>query len=151
MPGFQFRLQQYLGIKEQIEDQKELAYAKALQMLQAEKVRLQSFIDQRLNTINAMRDALMQIIDPVEIRRMNNVIERLNYNIIVQKERVRAAEEFTEAKRQELVEAMKERKALEIVKDSALEEHLHENGLTERKQIDELISFKHTVKGVHLD
>jgi flagellar FliJ protein len=65
---------------------------------------------------------------------------------VEQEERVKAAERRAEEKRLELVEAMKERKALEIVKDNAREEFLKEADLAERKQVDELVSFKYTEK-----
>jgi len=62
----------------------------------------------------------------------------------VQEERVRAAEVFAEEKREELVQAMKDRKALEVVRDNAHEEFMLEMNLAEQKQVDELVSFKYT-------
>jgi len=146
MPRFQFRLQQFLGVKEQIEDQKELEYGKALQKVEEEKNRLREMHEQRQSAINSLRDALTKAIAPIEIRRYNNSIERLKNHIKVQEERLAAAEAFAEEKRQELVQAMKERKALEIVKENALEEFLREEDLAQRKQVDELVSFKYTDK-----
>ena len=146
MPRFQFRLQQFLGVKEQIEDQKEMEYGKALQRLEEEKQKLRELNEQRLQTIEDLRQALTKAIAPIEIRRYNNSIERFKHHIKVQEERVTAAENFVEEKRQELVQAMKERKALEVVKDSAMEEYLREMDLKERKLVDELVSFKYTDK-----
>ncbi|MCL1884800.1 MAG: flagellar export protein FliJ [Defluviitaleaceae bacterium] len=146
MPRFQFRLQQYLGIKEQIEDQKELEYAKALRVLEEEKQKLEEFIQRRASAVENLRKSVAKSISPFEIRRYNNNIERLKHQILVQEERVEAAKNFVEQKRQELVQAMKERKALEIVKDNAREEFLKEADLAERKQVDELVSFKYTEK-----
>ena len=144
MPRFQFRLQQYLGVKEQIEEQKELEYGRALQQLEEEKQTLQEMHDQRNEAITAMRKALARSISPIEIRRYNNTIERLKHYIMVQEERVRAAEVFVETKRQELVQAMKDRKALEVVRDNAREEFNLEMNLAEQKEVDELVSFKYT-------
>jgi len=146
MPRFQFRLQQFLGVKEQIEDQKELEYGKALQKVEEEKILLRQLNEQRLSTIENLREALKKAIAPIEIKRYNNSIERLKQHIKMQEERLSAAEAFAEEKRQELVQAMKERKALEIVKENALEEFLREADLAERKQVDELVSFKYTDK-----
>ncbi|MDR0273576.1 MAG: flagellar export protein FliJ [Clostridiales bacterium] len=144
MPRFQFRLQQYLGIKEQIEDQKELEYAKALQTLAEEKQKLAEFIQRKDETIEKLRQSVSRNISPFEIRRYNNNIERLKHQIKVQEERVAAAERFAEKKRQELIQAMKERKALEIVKENAHEEFLKEADMAERKQVDELVSYKYS-------
>ena len=144
MPRFQFRLQQYLGVKEQIEEQKELEYAHALRRVEEEKARLHQMQNERIEAIESMRRSLLKAIAPIEIRRFNNTIERLKHQIEIQKERVMAAEMYAEEKRQELVQAMKERKALEIVRENALEEFRLEENLQEQKQVDELVSFKYT-------
>ena len=146
MPRFQFRLQQYLGVKEQIEDQKELEYAKALRVVEDEKQALAELIQRRNDSVESLRQSVQKAISPVEIRRYNNNIERLKHQIAVQIERVAAAEAFAEQKRQELVQAMKERKALEIVKENAKEEFLLEANLAEQKMVDELVSFKYAEK-----
>lgn len=144
MPRFQFRLQQYLGVKQQIENQKELEYAKALRVVEEEKQRLEEFRKRKDETVESLRKSVSTRISPFEIRRYNNNIERLKHQIVAQEERVEAAKRMAEQKRQELVQAMKERKALEKVKETQLEEFLKEADLAERKQIDELISFKYT-------
>lgn len=146
MPRFQFRLQQFLGVKEQIESQKELEYAKAIRTLEEEKQKLADFINRKDDAVENLRKSVAKKISPFEIRRYNNNIERLKHQIRVQEERVEAAKNFVEQKRQELVQAMKERKALEIVKDKQREEFLKEQDMAERKQVDELISFKHSEK-----
>ncbi|MCL2355848.1 MAG: flagellar export protein FliJ [Defluviitaleaceae bacterium] len=145
MARFQFRLEKYLSVKEQIEDQKELEYANALRILEEEKQKLAEFVKRKEESVERLRVSVAKSIEPFEIRRFNNNIERLKHQITVQKERVIAAEEFAEQKRSELVQAMKERKALEIVKENAREEFLIEQDRTERKQVDELTSFKHAV------
>jgi len=144
MARFQFRLQQYLGVKEQIEEQKELEYAHALRRVEEEKALLLEMHQQRQNAITSMQTALQKMISPIEIRRYNNTIERLKHRILVQEERVRAAQAFANEKREELVQAMKDRKALEIVREKAHEEFMLEQNLLEQKQVDELVSFKYT-------
>jgi flagellar FliJ protein len=93
-----------------------------------------------------LRDSIKKAITPIDIRRYNNSIERLKHHIKVQIERLAAAEAFAEEKRQELVQAMKERKALETVKENSREEFLRETDIMERKEVDELVSFKYTDK-----
>jgi flagellar FliJ protein len=144
MAKFNFRLQQYLGVKEQIEDQKEFEYSKAIRKREEEKNLLLQMTKQREQQIEDMRVAVLNAIDPVEIRHLNHSIDRLKTHIKQQMERVAAAEVFAENKRLELVEAMKERKALEIVRDNAREEFLKEEQIAEQKQIDERVSFKYS-------
>lgn len=144
MSRFQFRLHQYLGVKEQLENQKELEYAKALQVIAEEKQKLVAFLKHKDETVENLRRSVTKSILPFEIRRYNNNIERLKHQIKVQEERVAAVEAFAEQKRQELVQAMKERKALEKVEENAREEFSKEADLAERKQVDELVSFKYS-------
>lgn len=143
MPKFQFRLQQYLGVKEQIEEQKELEYAKALRMVEEEKKKLADLIQRKDETVESLRHSVADRISPFNIRQYNNNIERLKNLIKTQIERVAAAEAYAETKRQELVQAMKERKAMEKVRENAFEEFQKEQELAERKEIDELVSFKY--------
>jgi flagellar FliJ protein len=143
MARFHFRLQQYLGIKEQIEEQKELEYGKALQKLEEEKNLLRQMNEQLIQQTEDLRTAVQNAIDPVEIRHLNTSIERLKNFIQQQETRVEAAEAFAEKKRLELIEAMKERKALEIVRDNAREQFIKDERLAEQKQTDELVSFKY--------
>ena len=144
MARFQFRLQQYLGVKEQVEEQKELEYAHALRKVEEEKALLIQMHNERQNIIISMQESLQKMISPIEIRRYNNTIERLKHRIVVQEERVRASQIYAEEKREELVQAMKDRKALEVVREKALEEFTLEQNLEEQKQVDELVSFKYT-------
>ena len=145
MARFNFRLQQYLGIKEQLETQKELEYAKAIQKVEEEKQTLRTMEANRAAQIADFQQKVLHTIDTVEIKFLNDSIERLKHLIKQQEERVRAAEAFAEQKRQELVEAMRERKALEIVRDKAREEYLLEENLAEQKAVDELVSFKYKI------
>jgi flagellar FliJ protein len=146
MPRFNFRLQQFLGIKEQIEDQKELEYAKAVRKYEEEKALLAQMNSQLAQQIEELRANSLNLIDPMEIKHLNYSVERLKIHILAQKERVAAAEAYAEKKRHELVEAMKERKALEIVRDKAQEAFNIEANLADQKQIDELVSFKQKIK-----
>jgi len=146
MPKFQFRLQQFLGVKEQIENQKEMEYGKALQKLEEEKQKLKNLHDTLLDGIRVLQKTVEKAIPLHDIRVLNNNIDRYKQQIIVQDERVRAAEVFVEEKRQELVQAMKERKALDIVKENAMNEFLKEEDIKERKLVDEIVSFKYTDK-----
>jgi len=146
MPRFEFRLQQYLGIKEQLEEQKELEYAKSLRAVEEEKKRLKDLMERKDQTIEHMRQSLTKMISPIDLRRSNNTIERLKQQISEQISILRQAEEFSEEKRIELLQAMKERKAIETVRDNQKEEYLIEVDKKERKQVDELVSFRYSEK-----
>ena len=146
MPRFKFRLQRYLSVKEQIEDQKEIEYATALRKIEEEKARLAELEKARAQTVEDLRKSVSKTISPIEIRRYNNNIERLKHLIVVQKERLETAKLFAEEKRLELVEAMKERKAIEIVKENAYEEFVKEEDRAARRLTDELTSYKYATR-----
>ena len=143
MARFSFRLQQYLGLKEQIEEQKELEYAKALRKVQEERELLERLIQMRIDEIEALKQQISRRIEPITIRRYNNTIEKLKHNIITQRERLKAAEVFAENKRLELIEAMKERKVIERARENAFEVYKEEEKAQEFKQTDEMVSFKY--------
>ena len=143
MPRFEFRLQKYLSVKEQIEDQKEIEYATALRQVEEEKARLAELESRKENTVQELRKSVAKSIAPIVIRRYNNNIERLKHLILVQKERLEAAKMYAEEKRLELVEAMKERKAIEKVKENAFEEYTVQEDRITRRTTDELTSYKY--------
>ena len=143
MPRFEFRLGRYLSVKEQIEDQKEIEYATALRQVEEEKARLTELEQAKVQTVEDLRKSVSKRILPIEIRRYNNIIERLKHLIAVQIERLETAKLYAEDKRLELVEAMKERKAIEIVKENAYEEFVREEDRAARRITDELTSYKY--------
>jgi flagellar FliJ protein len=140
---FNFRLQQFLNIKEQIETQRELEYGQALRKLEEERQRLRQMEDKRLTQIEEFRSSLQEAVQPDKIRRYNNTIERLKVLIREQEKRIAAAEAFAEKKRLALVEAMKERKALDKVRENTMEEYQRAELLSEQKIVDELVSYQY--------
>jgi len=146
MMRFDFRLQQYLNIKTQLEEQKELEYANALIMLEREKSKLTDLINQKDSAIQKLRDSLMSIISPLDVKRANQTIDKLKQMIIVQENKVAVAAQNAEHKRLALIEAMKERKAIETVKENQHAEFLIEVDKKERARVDELVSFKYANK-----
>ena len=144
MAKFNFRLQGFLGIKEKIEDQRKLEYSQALRRLEEEKQKKIRLLAQRDEQIMCFRISLQNVIKPPETRRYNDTIELLKYKITEQDKRINAAEIFAETKRVALIEAMKERKILESVKNRKHEEYVRAEILADQKRIDEIISYQYT-------
>ena len=147
MAKFVFRLQSYLGVKEQLEEQKKNEYGNAIRRLEEEKEKLRMLEFELQENVTLFKKALSTSIAPVEIRRYNNRIEYLKVVIVEQKGRVQAAEQFVEEKRLELVEAMKERKALETVKERSYEEYLKEEQRAEQAVVDGIVSYQYAKTG----
>ena len=143
MARFNFRLQSYLNVKEQLEDLKKNEYGIALQRLEEERQRKAMLEQELAENVILFKRVLSTTIEPVEIRRYNSRIEILKVWIIQQEERIEVAKKNAEVKRLELVEAMKDRKTLETVKERNYEEHLKEEQRAEQVVVDGIVSYQY--------
>ena len=143
MARFNFRLKGFLHIKTKLEDQRKLEYGKALQQLEKEKKKKLQLIEQLGIQIKLFRNSLHTLIQPADISRYNNTIESIKHRIIEQDKHIAAAEVHTEEKRVALVEAVKERKMLESIKDKQFEEYMREERHAEQKVFDEVTSYQY--------
>ena len=143
MAKFTFRLQNFLNVKEQIESQKKNEYGQALQRLEQERERKRVLELELGEMIGLFRQTLSTRIDPNDIRRCNNRIERLKVWLVEQMERIKAAEQFAEQKRLELVEAMKQRQMIETVRERNFEEYRKEEQKAEQKAVDGIVSYRY--------
>ena len=146
MAKFVFKLQSYLGVKEQLEEQKKNEYGYALKRVEEEKQRKRLLEQELAELVRLFQEALATIINPIDIRRYNSRIELLKIWIVEQEARILAAEEFAEEKRLELVEAMKERKMLDTVKERNYEEYLKEEQRAEQLVVDGMVSYQYASK-----
>ncbi len=143
MAGFQFRMAGFLGIKEKIEEQKKLEYGKALKKLDDERNLLNLLNDKKNNVIYSMRESINLGIHTFELKRYNDYIDYIKRRIVEQEDAVDKAKEFAETKRVELVEAVKERKMLEVIKENDRIEYNKEQLLKEQKIVDEIVSYQY--------
>jgi len=136
-------MESFLGVKEKIEEQKKLDYGKALKKLDEEKNLLKLFIEKKNNIIFAMRSSISSGIKSAELKRYNEYIYYIKNKIEEQEIVVKNAEDFAENKRLELVEAMKERKMLDVLKENDKAEYNKEQLLKEQKVVDEIVSYQY--------
>ena len=142
MARFKFRLQSVLTVKEKIEDLKKNEFGKAMMAL-AEAQRIKAEMEAaRDKAIDDFRREIHEGIDPIAFGRYNQFIDNVKLAIIRQEFVVEQCEAFVEQKRQELVEAMRDRKTLETLKDNDFEEFLIEEKKQEQKVVDEIVSYK---------
>ena len=146
MPRFSFRLQSFLSVKEQLEELRKNEYGAAIRKLEEEKEKLRILETEVEENVRLFKISLTRAINPVDIKRYNNRIEFLKKMIIEQKKRIKKAEDFVEERRLALIEAMKERKALETVRARAYEEYLREESLREQLVTDGIVSYKYAEK-----
>jgi flagellar FliJ protein len=146
MAKFVFNLASILSIKEKMEDLKKNEMARAIMELEAEKAKLLMLEQTRALCIQSFRDSINTGVKPDDIRRHNVYLDKLKVLIAEQKEAIIRAEAKVEEKRLELVEAMRERKSLDRLKENEYEEYLVEDKKIEQKSIDEVVSYKTAAK-----
>lgn len=144
MAKFKFKLQSFLGVKEKIEDQKKNEYGKALNVLKQEEDKKKILLKQYLDTLNEMRNKIANGINPMQLQQYNNFISYILDEIDRQEIVIEKARNMAEKKRQELVDAMKNRKMLETLKEHKYEEYIKEEKKADQKIIDEIVSFKYS-------
>lgn len=146
MAKFNFRLASVLSVREKIEDLKKNEFGKAIMILEQEKARLAQFEQTRLDCIESFRAGLHEGTSPHHIKQHNSFLDRMKKLIQQQFVVIHLAEIQVEEKRAALVEAMKDRKALDVLKENDFEEFLSEEKQAEQKVIDEIVSYRGSKK-----
>jgi len=144
MAKFEFSLESLLGVKEKIEEQKELEYGKAIAYLDAQIKIKDSLVNEQNDLLTYMRTSLIEKLDPKKMIEYSNYVDILEKKIIEQIKQVNIAEQVVIKKREELVEAVKERKTLEKLKEYEKETYDKEILLQEKRVTDELVSYKYS-------
>lgn len=143
MAKFVFKMQNILDIKLRLETQAKTEFAEASGRLAAEEERLRSLImRKREYELEAVRMSSGRL-DVNELKRQNQAIKTVRELMEQQALRVRIAEKNLDKVRQKLNDAMQERKTYEKLKENAFEQFKLEINEEEKKEIDQLVSFKY--------
>lgn len=144
MAKFIFKLESLLNVKLKLEDKAKTEYGKANSDLQREKDLLNQLYEQKNQTIAHFKNSLLENINPFETGIFNKFIKNIDGQIEKQNQNIENAEKIVEEKRIELVEAMKQRKIFETLKENKKEIFNKELLLNEQKVIDEIVSYKYS-------
>ncbi|MBD3258131.1 flagellar export protein FliJ [candidate division GN15 bacterium] len=135
---FKYRFEPMLKVKEHKEKEKQKLLAQVTQEVVSQEQRLTSIDGKRESTIDYQRKRLAGKISVAE------TLLASRYMVRLKKERV-AGEEFLEGlkrvedeRRQELLEAAKQRKIYEMLKEKQQERHRRKLEKAEQKDIDEI-------------
>ena len=147
---FKFKLASVLSLKEKIEDSKKRELGAAI--VKADEVRHEK---EMLTTYKqeAIKDAKEQNMGTIDIQYLQSFNQ---YSLRIDKEIEKKAEELIKAdqivdhKRQELLEAVKERKILENLKEIQQEAHNEEEKREEQRILDDIVTYKYGMKGEEL-
>lgn len=142
MAKFVYRMQNILDIKNKLEVQARNSYAAARMKLSQEEEKLDRMFEQKKAYEENYRQHLSGNINILQINICKNAIELCKNQIKKQLVEVKVASLNLEAAQKRLGEVMKERKIQEKLREKAYEEFLQELNDQEKKEIDELVSFR---------
>lgn len=142
MAKFVYRMQNILDIKNKLEVQARNSYAAARMKLSQEEEKLDRMFEQKKAYEENYRQQLSGNINILQINICRNAIELCKNQIKKQLVEVKVASLNLEAAQKRLGEVMKERKIQEKLREKAYEEFLQELNDQEKKEIDELVSFR---------
>ena len=115
----------------------------AMEALRAEQDKLEHLEQRKSSYEEKLRESVSARLDLLTVKTNKEAVEIIKDKIKQQLGQVRKAERHLEVARNRLEEAMKERKTLEKLKEDAFEAYKKEYEVEERKEVDELISFRH--------
>ena len=142
MAKFIFKMESLLSIKYKREDQAKAEYGMELVRLREEEMKLEVLKAKKEEYQYRLTDAVQDELVLLEIKKLENCVEHAKYNINVQKFVISQQQQRVDRAREKLDNAMKERKTYEKLKEKAFEQFKIEIEAQERKEIDELVSFR---------
>lgn len=145
--AFKFQFQSILNLKIRLEDLKKAKLGEATEILNSEMEKLNILITEKKNQFKLMQEKREHGFTPKELISYNNYMERLKKSISIQEVVVNKAREAVEKARVELVNAAKERKMFETLKEKKMEEYWEEYYRKEQIALDEIASYRYGVGG----
>lgn len=140
---FRFKLQTILDVRKTMEDKVFSELSEKRRALQKEKETFQSIQLKKKELIDTFRELRDKKVAIGDITMHSDNIKRCQKDESVQKERVREAKLKVNMKKEELVEATKIRKAMEVLKTRQYEEYQSDMNMRERTAIDEMAIVRH--------
>lgn len=145
MAKFYYRMQNILDIKYKLEEQAKQEFAQAQTRYQQEQQKLFQIQTRRQRYLDEMRSQASDRLNVRELERCNQAIGILDEQIRTQKEQVFRAMAEVDKARERLNDVMQERKTHEKLKEHQFEQFLKDLNAQEMKEIDELVSYQHSV------
>ena len=142
MAKFIFKMESILSVKTKLEDQAKAEYGIETMRLREEEHKLMLLENRKSGFEQQLFEAVSDRLVILSIKRLEDNVENLKYNIKLQIIVIRKQEERVAQARAKLDNAMKERKIYEKLKEKAFEEFKAEVNAQEQKEIDQLVSFR---------
>lgn len=146
MAKFLYRMQNILDIKMRLETQAKTAYAEANNKVLEEEEKLSRLYRRKKDYEQAYRECAEGNLDFAGMARFSKAVETMQQYIKRQIVSVNVAQKNLELARVRLNDAMQDRKTHEKLKENAFEVFKQELNDQEKKEIDELVSYKYNNK-----
>ncbi len=143
MAKFIYRMQNILDIKYKMEAQAKSSYASAQLRLNEEESKLETMFAEKRYLEDEYRRLASGAINVKELIEGKRAIDYQRNAIKRQLVEVKVAQKNLDAARARLNEVMKDRKTHEKLRENAFDEFLMELSAEEKKEIDELVSYKY--------
>ncbi|KMT21703.1 flagellar export protein FliJ [Clostridium cylindrosporum] len=139
---FNFKLQKVLDYRENLEKKSKEDFAYKLSIFNNEK--------EELNTLVNKKELIKSVDYTSKLKTTNDLIiyqryvDYLDRSIEDKKIQVKEAERKLEKSRLELIKSTKDKRIMEILKDSAFEEYLNDENQLEQKKLDDIALSRYT-------
>ncbi len=143
MLGYTFKLEKILNYKEDIENVKKGVLGNINNKLNKEEEKLIIYNQQKEILINK-RNELQVKTDIRSLKLYNNHLSDISKDIKKQEELIHQINIKLDCAKQELLEAVKEKKTLEKLKEKDYSQFIAEEDKKQEKIIDNIVSFKNT-------
>ena len=143
MAKFIFKMQNILNLKYKLEEQAKIEFSLAAGRLAEEEKKLAELKNRRFYYELKLKEAMKDVLDIRNIKSLEEAVEVMKFRIKVQTVAVNDAKLHLEKARRNLNRAMSDRKTYEKLRENAFEEFKKEINDQEKKEIDELVSYKY--------
>lgn len=147
MAKFIYGMQNVLNIKERLETQAKTEYAQMSILLSQEEDAMRTLVARMRAYEDELRGTAGGRLNVFDMKRCNDSIRVIKDQIAQQAIRIKIAERNLDTARESLNTAMQERKIQDKLKEKAFEVFKQELNSSEKKEIDEVVSFNYNDRG----
>jgi flagellar FliJ protein len=144
---FIFKMQSVLEYRINMEEKVHNEFSEKKRELDTQRLRMKSLIEERINLIAELRTMQDKPLPADDFAAYISYVEQVRENEKKQKIVIHQAKEQVESKRKELIEAVKQRKIMEKLKQQHAEEYNHNLRDLEQKASDEMSVLKFGRRG----
>ncbi len=142
MGKFIFRFDTILTTKEKIEDDRKNKLGISMQKLASEQNQLEKLSHKKNNLINNLEESLQKTVEVSELRNLSYNLDMIQDIIDKQTQVVEQLELETENRRKDLIEASKQKKVFEKLKEKDYEEYKYNQLKKEYALTDQIVCYK---------